>query len=564
MSVIGKKWKILNEDSSLSIWERLLLNRGLEELVSQEAFLEKNFDNFHDPYLLGDMHLAVERIDQALNQQEKIVIFGDYDVDGITSTAILYLLLKELGGVVSYRLPHRMEDGYGLNEKFINELVDLGVDLIITVDCGISCAKEIDLATSNNVDVIVTDHHQIPETPPNSATAILHPKLSNCAYPERELTGAGVAFKLASALITKYYPEEKQKEKILQFTDLASLGTVADCAPILGENRLIVQYGLSQLKKTIWPGLAALQAVSGIKPEDDLSTYHIGFLLAPRINAAGRIDHPYYALQMLLSDKERALQLAKKLDDVNKERQDITAKITEEAETKIFQDLESEKILIAAAPHWHAGIIGLVAGKLAQKHMMPAIIMQEQGEKIVGSCRGPVAFDFAKALASHAHLLDRFGGHKQAAGFTLLKSNLDEFTNALKDYAKNQDWSDESSLELIIDSEINLDDFNQAFYDQIDRLNPFGIGNAQPAFLIKGQKIKNVKTMGNDGKHLSGAISRSNLEEMRFVSFGMGEYAEHLKKSTEVDLVCTLELNRFRGRSDLELRVIDFKPTLIN
>ena len=355
-----------------------MLNRGLENLEQQEEFLHPETMTLADPFLMKDMEKALVRINQALDQQERIMIFGDYDVDGVTATAILYKLLTDLGGQVTYRLPHRLEDGYGLSKKAVEEASQLGVKLLITVDCGISCAAEVELANELGVEVIVTDHHQLPEKLPDAAIAIVHPLQPECRYPFKELTGAGVAYRLASALISRHFAIEEQPKVEAKFRDLAMLGTIADCMPLISENRAIVYQGLQQLQKTEWPGLGALKSLCFPKNTGHLDSMNIGYTIAPRLNAAGRIDTPYFALQTILSEKTKAGQFARKLEEINIKRKEVTEQIYREAEQQIQSQLNSQMVLIAKSKGWHPGVVGLVAGRLAEKYSLPVMIMHQE------------------------------------------------------------------------------------------------------------------------------------------------------------------------------------------
>ena len=371
MTVLSKQWRIKNEDQSLGVAEKLLANRGMVEKTQIQAYLYPSRKSFHNPFLMKDMEKAVQRIKKAIANKEKIMIFGDYDVDGISGTAILFQTLKTMGARVSYRLPHRVKDGYGLSNAFVEEFAKVGANLVITVDCGISCANQIELAKSHGIDIIVTDHHTIPEKFPDLAHAILHPRQPGCDYPFKGLTGAGVAFKLASALITDKYDGEEKENFLFSLMDLASLGTVADIGPIQDENRIIVKYGLEALQDTKWVGLKYLKAQAGIEPNTKLNIATIGFRIGPRINAAGRIDHPYYALQLLLStaeEEEKGKLLAEHLEKLNHTRQQMVFKALEEAEAQ-YLNRKSDKVFVAWSPDWHVGILGLIAGKIVVLNM---------------------------------------------------------------------------------------------------------------------------------------------------------------------------------------------------
>lgn len=563
MSILGKKWLIKNTKQNQTLLEKLLENRNLRDHRSINNFLNPSLKNLYNPFLLGDMTQAVERIHKAISANERIIVYGDYDVDGITATAIVFHALSRLKANVSYRLPHRIEDGYGLNEKFIKEFVQLGVKLVITVDCGISCAKEISLAHSLGIDMIITDHHAIPKTPLTDAFAIIHPKYKNSLYPFKDLTGAGIAFKLAQALLG---------DDAKEFLDLATLGTIADIAPLSDENRLIVKNGLEMLKNSQRDGIKYLKHYAGITPAETIDTHMIEYRIAPRINAAGRISHPYYALKLLLQEKGslHSDALAKNLDQFNSQRQSITEKALIQAE-EIFNEMKPEKILIAHSPLWHSGIIGLIAGKLFDKYGLPAVIMNETGDNLVGSARSPEYFNIIEAITNSSHLLDHFGGHAAAAGFTLKKKNLEKFTTALHAYAKKIVPSSKIPI-LEIDTEIAMKDLNFETFDLIHQFEPFGTGNPEPVFLLKNAVLQDIATVGKNRDHLKFQVAppssspksskaeavRSAADLIEAIGFRFGEFAPRLKKSVKTDLVFNLQKNTFRDKTTVQLNVIDF------
>ncbi|MFA6917723.1 MAG: single-stranded-DNA-specific exonuclease RecJ, partial [Candidatus Gracilibacteria bacterium] len=419
MSFLGKKWIIKNETKDKGTIEKVLDNRKVADINDGMIF--------HDPFLLEDMEKAVARIKKAIEKQDRIIVFGDYDVDGISGAAIMIITLKKLGANVSYRLPHRVNDGYGLSEKFIDEFIEKQINLVITVDCGISCVREIQKAKDHNIDVIITDHHAVPEHLPN-AVAILHPRLPNSKYPFKELTGAGMALKLAQALLGPSNDNEFFEELIA----LASLGTVADLGILQGENRLIVKKGLKNLLNTKSGGLKKLVELAELKDQNMIDAYTISFRIAPRINAAGRIGDPYLALSLLLQDEgsKKVHALGQKLEDLNVERQNKTEKATKEAEAFFTNQTELPYILVSEHKDWHVGILGLVAAKLVEKYNRPAIIMQDFGDTLVASARSPRFFNITEALAELKEYLVSFGGHAQAAGFSLKKENLEKFKEA--------------------------------------------------------------------------------------------------------------------------------------
>ena len=558
-SLLGYKWQILNNDNSLSILERLLRNRGVLNDELQQDYLNPDFNKLHDPFLLDDMAEAVKRVQKAIKNQERIIIFGDYDVDGVTGTAILVLGLLDLGARVSYRLPSRTEDGYGLNEKVINEIAEVDTQLLITVDTGISCADQIDLARQKGIDVIITDHHTIPEQIPN-ANFILHPKLEKSSYPFPDLTGAGVAFKLIQALFKEEFSISELQSKLSKYIDLATLGTIADLGPLKGENRVIVKQGLKKMQTTEWDGLKHLLDICNIDPEQEIESNHVGFRIAPRINAAGRLDSPYYALKLFLSDGDKSKKFAEKLEKINKERQRLTEEILHEAEIIAKKQLKKEKILIAYHPNWKSGLVGIIAGRLSSNHSMPVIIMEERNDFYIGSARGPEYFDLVEALKNCEKYLENFGGHTQAAGFTLAKENLPNFIHCMQTYARQTLKEQDTEPVLEVDTEINLNNINQTLINQIDTLSPFGHKNTRPLFMLKGAYLKDLKRVGQDRNHLLGNILVDQTE-FNFIGFKMAEKVSNIQEFERFDIVFHVGTNTYKGVTKIQLQMIDLKRT---
>ncbi len=582
MSVLGKNWQVKNRDPGKNIIEKLLENRGLTDREQIQSYLYPSYKKgFHNPFLMRDMDKAIDRIKRAIANKEKIIIFGDYDVDGISGTAILVKTLKILGARISYRLPHRVKDGYGLSNAFIEDFAKVGATLVITVDCGISCKNQIELGKSHGIDVIITDHHTIPKNFPDAAYAILHPKQPACEYPFKGLTGAGVAFKLASALIKDKFTGQEREDYLFSLLDLASLGTVADIGPIQDENRIIVKYGLEALKNTKHHGLDQLKKISGIKDEDKLDVSTIGFRLSPRINAAGRIDHPYFALQLLLHDGQdgKGELLAGHLEKLNVSRQQMVLKAMEEAEAQFSADRNSDKIFIAWNASWHVGILGLIAGRLVEKYLHPCIILQDFGDYLVASARGPESFNLVDALNATSQYLDHYGGHAQAAGFNIKKANLAAFKDAMTAYAEKKLESTHFKSALEIDCEISEAELSENLLSFLGQMEPFGVGNTQPLFLVRGVRPLFAKRVGKEHNHLhfqaelpagalttsgvrSKAQSTSGRNRLPVIGFKLGEHESALQTSQTIDLVCHLEQNTWKGRTHMQLRAVDFSVSV--
>lgn len=550
MSLLGKKWIIKNTKDK-STFDKLLENRGMENF--------EELEDFYDPYLFEDMEKAVSRISKAIETHEEIVIFGDYDVDGISGAAILLHILRKLSANVSCRLPNRVDDGYGLSEKFIDEFIEKGIGLVITVDCGISCFKEIKKAREHGIDVIVTDHHTIPQSFPDDAFAVLHPRMANTHYPYSELTGAGVALKLAHALIQRHMSADQQEENLDSLLTFASLGTVADLGPLKGENRLIVKRGLNNFRNPKWPGLKRLKELANLNDGDLVDTTSVGFRIAPRINAAGRIGDPYTALNLLLQedDEAKVMSLGQELEDLNKQRQDITQQAIDEAENH-FRNAESmPSILIAASPDWHVGILGLVAGKLAERHGRPSIILQDLGDTFVASARSPQYFNIIEAIGTCSEYLISHGGHAQAAGFNIKKENYEKFKEKISEYAAEKLKGIEIRPTLEIDCEVFGDELSLDFIEKITGLAPFGVGNEKPVFVLKNLHPQFISKVGNDGSHLR-VILQTGRITLPTIAFRMGEFADVIKGHSLVDIVCHVEKNTWNGKTNLQLHALDF------
>lgn len=551
MSLRGKIWNIRTHNKDLSAYENLMNDR--------KNVLKFELKEFHDPYLFEDMQKAVDRITEAIEKKERIIVFGDYDVDGITGTAILFRTLSELGANVSYRIPHRELDGYALSDKFIEEFIEKKVSLIITVDCGISCGKQITDASQNNIHTIITDHHTIPAIFPDKAYAVLHPNIKDTKYPYKGLTGSGVALKLAHALIIKFYPEDKHESELNSLLDLASMGTVADLGPLDGENRLIVKKGLFTLSNTKWPGLKKIMELAGVDLSEPMDTTTIGFKIGPRINAAGRIDHPYVALNLLLQnvESEQLNALGNKLEKINSKRQELTQQALFEVEKMLdIHEKNIPNILLANNENWHVGVVGLIAGRLAEKYARPAIIMQDFGDTLVGSARSPEFFNIFDALSDSKELLDSFGGHQAAAGFTIKKENLQAFKEKIQKFSNIKFENTDIKPSIDIDCTITSDELNFELLEKISKLEPFGINNQQPIFLISDIEPHFIDQVGKDSSHLKFSI-KINDQTLTAIGFNMGKYAKTLKLNKKINIVFSLNKNTWKNKQYLQLHALD-------
>ena len=541
---------------------QLLLARGFSEKKSIDSFLKPRLNSLSNPFLLPDMQRAVDRIWQAVDAEETIVVFGDYDVDGVTSTALLVRLLSELGVKTFSFIPDRMNDGYGFSLSAFEHCQKMcDMSLLVTVDCGTNSIETIAHAQANGVDVIVTDHHE-PEQKTAAPIALVNPKLGKISDVEN-LAGVGVVFKLAHALIKQGRKLKKalaEKIDLQDYLDLVALGTVGDLVPLLLENRTLVRHGLARFNTTRWEGLKALKESAKVKNE--VTSYHLGFQIAPRINAAGRVGKPLQALELLTTDSpEVAKELADLLNQKNQERRRIEQEITEAALAEIeeYFDPKKNRGLVVFGDDWHPGVVGIVASRVSRHFHRPTIVLSglRGGAVIRGSCRGIAGFDLLVALKRCGEHLQQFGGHKMAAGVEVRVEALEAFKNDFN-HAVAEQFSD-SDLEpvLHIDAPIQGKEMNEDFFASLCQLRPFGQENPEPVWLLKKAEVK-------------GAVQRVGKKHLKFSVLVEGEVFEaiafNFKKETLpvgcVDLVFKLQENRWRGRRTLQLQVLDIQPAL--
>lgn len=565
MPKIRKLWRVppsnqvlRNElSSSLGVSSsiaQVLINRGITDKDIANEFLFGGQEKLGNPYLLKDMDIAVTRICKAIDNKQKITVYGDYDVDGMTSSALMIKVIIDLGGVIGYYIPDRQTEGYGLNSDALNLLRETGTELLITVDCGISAALEVS-NISNEMDIIITDHHQPPEILPE-AYAIINPKQKDCQYPNKDLAGVGVAFKLCQALWQHYYGDEAV---FLKYIDIVAIGTVADIVSLTGENRILVKLGLSEIANTSNIGLQALMEVCGIDKEQ-IDTGKIGFGIAPRLNAAGRISSANHGVELLITqDKERAFQLAIQLNDENSQRQAVEKEIQAAAETFISEiDVAAAKILVVVGERWHSGVIGIVASRLVEKYYRPVIVISIQDGIGKASCRSIPAFDIYNALGQCSDLLVQFGGHRQAAGLSILPEHIEELQARLSDIAAHCLTEKDFLPVLTIDTVVSLDDMNADFLKQLKCLEPFGMGNPSPIFACENLALKDVRTLGQEARHLKLKVSQGNASK-EVVAWRMGELADSLQTDNSIDVAFVPEINEWQGRCTIQLRAYDVR-----
>ncbi len=547
---------------------QVMHNRGVVEPTAMKAFLAPRFDDLLDPALLDGAPLAAQRIAQAIRNSERIVIYGDYDVDGTTATALLLGVLKALGAQVSFYIPHRLEEGYGLHAEAVTQLIDDGAQLIVTVDCGVTAGAIIDQCNATGVDVIITDHHIPPDTLP-AAAAIVHPALEGSAYPNPYLCGAGVAFKLAWQVAKEVSGTERVDETmrrlLLDATALATLGTIADCMPLLDENRAMVVHGLKLLSRIEHPGLRALLDSANLTNRD-LAVTDIAFRIGPRLNAAGRMGHADEAVALLTCrDTAEARSLAAQLERLNTTRQEVERAITAEA-VEMARDAGMDDDMcggiVLASENWHGGVIGIVASRLVDRFHKPAILIAVNGDGIgQGSGRSVEGFHLHDAIMASQDMLLSAGGHAMAAGLKIAVDTIPDFTRAFTQYTTDHPPIHDAHGALLIDAEVTIAELTYPTVEHLERLAPFGTGNAEPVLAIRdAQLVTAPQRMGRRGQHAHWLVRQGN-RSIRVVAFGMGNLVEDLAGVKSMDLAGTPVLNRFNGQAKVELHLKDLQWT---
>jgi len=536
-----KKAKKLGLEASVA---NLVYQRGIQTEEALRDFLEPSLDQLHDPYELHDMDKAVTRIRQAIENYEQILIYGDYDADGMTSASIVKEALEQLGAECQVYLPNRFTDGYGPNASVYKYFIEnQGVSLIVTVDNGVAGHEAIELAQSMGVDVIVTDHHSMPEVLPD-AYAIIHPEHPEADYPFKHLAGCGVAFKLATALL-----EEVQVELL----DLVAIGTIADMVSLTDENRILVKYGLSVLKNTQRIGLQELFKIAGIQ-ENEVDEETVGFQIAPRLNALGRLDDPNPAIELLTGfDEEEARDIALMINQKNEERKEIVQKIYDEAKTMVNPD---NPVQVLAGEGWNPGVLGIVAGRLLEELHQPVIVLNIENGLAKGSARSIEAVDIFEALDPHRDLFVAFGGHAGAAGMTLEASKLEALSQVLVAYIEDNKLDLSTKNDLFLDEELSLPDLTLETLKNFEKLAPFGMDNKKPVFYLKDFKVENARTMGAGNTHLKLKISQADAV-FEVVAFGLGDLATEFSQTKNLELAVTLSVNKWNGQTSLQLMLVD-------
>ena len=548
---------IKKEFNTSEIIAKVLANRGIESLKSSHNFFNPSNDQLHNPFMMKNMDVAVDRISKNIQNQKPILIFGDYDVDGTTGASLLYLCLKDLNAIVEYYIPHREKEGYGLSAGGIDYAQSVGADLLITCDCGINAFQPVDYANEYGIDIIITDHH-IPDKKLPNAYAVLNPKQKGCEYPFKGLCGCGVAFKLISAVSEKSGIGQNVG---LNYLDLVALATSADMVPILDENRVLVHGGLDQLEESKSPGIHQLLVQTGLVGES-LNVGKLVFGLAPKINAAGRMGDANRTVELLTtSDKTRAEELASILIRENKRRQLIQEDIVNDAICLVHSqvDLENNKVVIIGSKGWHPGVVGIVASRIKDEFSRPAIVIAFDKKGIgKGSARSIPHLDLYEALSYAAKFLEGYGGHPMAAGLTVHQDKFENFKSLFLRNVNKILTNNDLIPAISIDGEMALTDINSRFMRFLEKLGPFGPGNMRPKFVSRNLSISGQPRLMGNGEHIRFIVSQ-NGRNYPAVGFKLSSHYEDLIRGVPVDIAYVVEVNQWQGQSNIQLNVRDIQ-----
>lgn len=562
---MNKKWELneandvlinkISEEFNVSkLVANIIANKGLTNSDEIEVFLHPRRTDFHDPFMMPDMEKAVDRVVKAIETHEKVAIYGDYDVDGITSSTVLKRFLAERGLETDVYIPNRLHEGYGLNENAIREIADNKHTLIITVDCEITGNKEIELAKSFGIDTVVTDHHEPTETLPD-AVAVVDCKRKDNKYPFNGLAGVGVAFKLTQAISMRLGVRE---EEYLKYLDLVCVGTISDIVPLVDENRTISKLGLKLVRQTRNIGLKVLLDSIGYKKIDSMA---ISFGVAPRINACGRMGHEKEALELFLTDsKDEAERITHNLNEYNQERQEIEKRIFNEAQ-KMMEDPEQQRLpcIVLGGENWHHGVIGIVSSKITDMYFKPSVLLCYEDDLARGSGRSIPGFDLHEALEKCSTYIKQFGGHSMAIGITIEKDNFEKFKKEFEEYAEKSNIS--SIVPVIkIDEKVQLQDISIKDIKDLELLEPFGEGNKMPLFQISNLKITSIRTL-SEGKHLKAMLQDEN-KYIDTIGFNLGNISSEYAIGSKVDVVGNLEINSYKGMENIQINLKDMRHSI--
>jgi len=558
-SVEDEKVQSLVTDLSIDeVLAKLLVQRGISSFEDAKKWFRPSLENLHNPFLMKDMDKATERLIRAIKNEEKILIYGDYDVDGTTAVSLFYLFLQKYSKKLDYYIPDRYKEGYGVSKIGIDFAIDHSFTLLITLDCGIKANTNIAYAQANGVDVIVCDHHNQGDVLPN-AYAVLNPKRHDCSYPFKDLSGCGVGFKLLQAFCQN---QDISLDELYAYLDIVAVSIASDIVKIVGENRIMTYYGIKQIIEKPSLGIDAIKRISQIEG-NSLSVSDIVFKIGPRINAAGRIGSGRLAVELLTcQDSSLVMEIVKEVNDNNEFRKDLDKSMTVEALAMIAgepnQELKTTNVVFS--PEWHKGVVGIVASRITEVYYRPTIVLTEANGKVTGSARSVDGFDLYAALEKCADLLENFGGHMYAAGLTMKKEQFHFFKIRFEEVVSSSIKPEMLIPKIKIDSTLNIDAITPKFYRILKQFEPFGPGNMTPVFVTSGiVGNQTIRTIGNDGSHLKMMVKSSDSSVMfDAIGFGFGNTAETLKQST-FDICYTVEENEFRGDVKLQLRIRDVR-----
>ncbi len=557
LAAITELQESLNIDRVLAC---LLVKRGITDFEEARIFFRPELNRLHDPYLMKDMAIAVSRINQAITSGEKILIYGDYDVDGTTSVALTFSFFKKLHSEIDFYIPDRYREGYGISTQGIDYAFENGFSLIIALDCGIKSVDKIDYANERGIDFIICDHH-LPGDQLPAAIAVLDPKRSDCTYPYKELSGCGIGFKLIQAYALKY---DIPFEQVSSYLDLVAVSIASDIVPITGENRILAWHGLIKLNTEPCKGLLALMNISGRK--ENLSIMDVVFTIGPRINAAGRIDDAKHSVNLLIADDEAiAIEKSQIINTKNTERKEHDSNITEQALAMIDGDpvLISRKTTVVYNADWHKGVIGIVASRLTEKYYRPTIVMTNSNGYAAGSARSVAGFDLYEALCECSDLLIQFGGHKYAAGLTMKTENIPAFQQRFEEVVAASIPEELLVQAINIDAEIELKQIDPKFFRILKQFEPFGPQNMAPVFVSRNVYTYGAATIvGN--KHLKMCVHQDNMTYYNCIGFGLGEYLDQINSGTAFDICYTIEENTWKEKKSIQLNIKGIRAALPN
>lgn len=553
-SVVSQIQSALNVSTSIAT---LLALRGITNFDEAKTFFRPSLEMLQNPFLMKGMDKAIHRINEAIEKKQKVLIYGDYDVDGTTAVALVYSFFKKYIQDIEFYIPDRYAEGYGISFQSIDYAKEKNISLIIALDCGIKALAKIDYANEKQIDFIICDHHLPGDTVPN-AYAVLDPKQNDCNYPYKELSGCGIGFKLAQAFCIKNQINESE---VFEHLDLVATSIAADIVPITGENRVLAYYGLKKLNQNPRPGLKALLAQSK-QPDKEFDINTIVFLIAPRINAAGRIEHGSQAVKLLISNIDEAEYISKQINDTNAQRRDIDVSITEEA----FEILEKnpltefKKTTVLFNANWHKGVVGIVASRMIERYYKPTIILTESNGMVTGSARSVKDFDVYSAIENCSHLLEQFGGHKFAAGLTMKKENVNQFSEAFEIEVANSISDDMLIQSVDVDMEIQLDDINDKLIRILNQFAPHGPHNMTPVFCSRNvMDTGYARVVGENHLKLELYQPHTKLTKIEAMAFNKGDFLHFFKKQTHIDIVYKIKVNEYRGISNIQLIIEDIK-----